>query len=58
MTSKSVQKRLRAQGQIGETSDLYYTNDAGEDYNMSQAVRDMIEKIDACVGRYDDECFL
>lgn len=41
-----------------ETNDFMHTNDAGEDYNMSQAVRDMIAKIDACVGRYDDAVFL
>jgi len=38
--------------------DFFYTSDAGEDYNMSQAVRNMLAKIDACIGRYDDECFL
>ncbi len=35
-----------------ENFDVFWTNDAGEDTNLSKVVRDSIEKVDACLVRY------
>lgn len=38
-----------------ESFDLYYTNDKGEDYNISEAVRSMNKKIEDCMLRVLDD---
>ena len=40
---------------IDGSSDFMHTNDAGEDYNISEALRSMNQKILDCMGRVLDD---